>query len=237
MKNKYADFIRQAAANLGVSHAVLARKAGISAQNISNILAGSNFPSEKNLLRIADALELGPDEKMELLILLNADRSEEPENWQKILEIVHDSELSNKARKSRKNRIKSEIPVFDPLVDFRDGELQGTIVEKLPVGPGEYCSDLFAIRINGNHLAPRFEKGDIAIFRRSEEGNISVSSIPVAFVADGWSRVEPWSVYRDPRGKWILEPGNPAHKVIEIDEALNPRILGTLVEVRFRPES
>ncbi|MBF0503052.1 MAG: helix-turn-helix domain-containing protein [Candidatus Riflebacteria bacterium] len=237
MNNKYADFIRRAASRLDISHAELARRAEISPQNISNILAGSNFPSEKNLLRIAAALELGPDEKIELLILFNADRSEESEIWQMILNIVRDSELCNRARKSRKARQKSEIPVFDPLVDFCDGEPQGTIVEKLPVGSGEYCSDMFAIRISGNHLAPRFEKGDIAIFRRVEEGSISISSIPVAFVADGWSRVEPWSVYRDPRGKWILEPGNPAYKVIEIDEALNPRILGTLVEVRFRPES
>ena len=82
---QFAANLRRRAEMLGLSHAEVARRAGISVQRYNNYVAGSREPNLPLLVRIAAALETTPNDLLNFREPGNAERSPDIAQAQSLL--------------------------------------------------------------------------------------------------------------------------------------------------------
>jgi transcriptional regulator with XRE-family HTH domain len=72
--DRFSKNIRQRASDLGLSHAEVARRAGLTERRFGNYVAGIREPDLATLVRISEALNTSPD------VLLDFERPALPDN-------------------------------------------------------------------------------------------------------------------------------------------------------------
>ena len=205
MSGEMCDAIRIMRERRGYTQDELAERTGISRISIARYEAGRVDPTAKALRRIADALDISAD------ALLQGN----------VLDKPHVS--PGAVRVPVLGVIPAGIPIeaIEDIIDW----------EEIPQEWARGGREFFGLKISGDSMSPRYESGDVVIFRRTdvcENGQdcaVMVNSDDATF-----KRVK-----YGPKGM-MLVPLNPEYetRVFSPDEVqrLPVRVVGVAVQIR-----
>jgi repressor LexA len=206
-----ADRIKEGLALRNMKQAELVEKTGIGKSSISTYISGAYEPKQKNIYKIAKALNVNE------AWLMGADVSSE-----RSLSYV---ESSNKGVTINVlGRVAAGIPI-EAIEDIIDTE---EISEEL-AKTGEF----FGLRIHGDSMEPKFSKGDVVIVRKQEDAESG--DIVIATVNGDEATCKRLRKYRD--GIELIS-NNPSYDPMffsnqEIEEK-PVKIIGRVVELRAK---
>lgn len=194
---------------LGISQAVLARRLGVSQSSVGNYEAGISFPKEEVLLRLFDCLEtdpnalfqdsfraggqvLTPGEKR----LLKRYRGLSPKGRETVRAVVE--ALCAYRDDLEASRVEQEprlIPLYrSPAAAGYAAPVFGEDFDYIPVADDVPQAAEFAVRIQGDSMAPAIEDGSVVYVNRDplKAGDVGI------FCVDGDIFCKQY--YRDPAG-------------------------------------
>lgn len=145
--------IAQIRKDRGMSQIQLARKANLTKQTISNYERGERKPDYVTLETIADILNV----PVSMLI--------SREEQQQALSSIYAGYIQSAENvKSLRVPVLGSIPAGIPLEEIEDIEDWEEIPTSMARGGKKY----FALTVHGNSMYPKYEEGDIIIFRQSD---------------------------------------------------------------------
>lgn len=202
MKEEFINRLRDTLIEKNITAADLARKSGIRASSISDYLTGKYEPKQDKIDAIATALNVSPA-------------------W--LMGYANDE---TKVQATR-------IPVLGTVIAGAPAYAEENIigweeVTKKMASRGK----LFALKVKGDSMLPKFEEGDIVIVKEQED----VESGDIAIVLVNGDEATMKQVQKKENGIWlyafnpaVYEPHFYSNKDIEI---LPVRIVGKVIESR-----
>ena len=201
-----ADRIRLALTLRGLKQADLVRRTGIGKSSICTYLAGDYEPKQKNLQKIAQALQVSAD-------------------WLRGEDVPMEPELPPAAypyRPTHRIPILGRISAGRPL--FAEEHIEGYTTTELNGG-----ADYFALRVVGDSMsAARINEGDLLIVRRQDQ--VENGQIAVVMVNGEDATVKKY--YRNgPMVSLVPQSLNPEHQMTTYDlRKTSIQVLGLVVQ-------
>lgn len=209
-KQKIAEWVVKNRQRVGYTIKRLAEKAGVSRSHLYAIEDGIVRPNIDTLFRLADAMNIPRQEVLKLLGISTYKEDKE-------VEVV-------RKQPSPLIPVIAVVPCGNPI------EPEVAPLGYVPLYEGEAPGAAFAIRAEGDSMAPFILPGDFLIIRPQDtatNGDIIVVSIETD---GGWESTV--KRYRLQAGKVVLESLNPAYPNIEVSPPMRMRIIGKVVEIK-----
>ncbi|MCI6153183.1 LexA family transcriptional regulator [Fusobacterium perfoetens] len=224
----FTEFLKEKREALGISQNKFAKMINITQSYFNSIERGEvkNPPSEEVLLRIADCLNLNPEEKEQMLYLAAIERTP------KII-IDKIEKLKNEVKSNIKKTAKeateisdNAIPLFERisagLGAFTDNDIEDYIM--LP-GLNNTNQNLFAVNVVGDSMEPTIKDGSIIICKKTldiKSGEIG------AFFIDEQAFVKRLKITKN---YIALVSDNPNYSPIYIGPGENFNVVGKVIKV------
>lgn len=224
----FTKFLKEKREALGISQNKFAKMINITQSYFNSIERGEvkNPPSEEVLLRIADCLNLNPEEKEEMLYLAAIERT--PKIIIDKIEKLK-SEVKSNIKKTAKEATQisnNAIPLFERisagLGAFTDNDIEDYIM--LP-GLNNTNQNLFAVNVVGDSMEPTIKDGSIIICKKTldiKNGEIG------AFFIDEQAFVKRLKITKT---YIALVSDNPNYSPIYIGPGENFNVVGKVIKV------
>ena len=224
----FTEFLKEKREALGISQNKFAKMINITQSYFNSIERGEvkNPPSEEVLLRIADCLNLNPEEKEQMLYLAAIERT--PKIIMDKIEKLKNEVKSNikKTAKEATQISDNAIPLFERisagLGAFTDNDIEDYIM--LP-GLNNTNQNLFAVNVVGDSMAPTIKDGSIIICKKTldiKSGEIG------AFFIDEQAFVKRLKITKN---YVALVSDNPNYSPIYIGPGENFNVVGKVIKV------
>ncbi|NME36485.1 MULTISPECIES: LexA family transcriptional regulator [Fusobacterium] len=224
----FTEFLKEKREALGISQNKFAKMINITQSYFNSIERGEvkNPPSEEVLLRIADCLNLNPEEKEQMLYLAAIERT--PKIIMDKIEKLKNEVKSNikKTAKEATQISDNAIPLFERisagLGAFTDNDIEDYIM--LP-GLNNTNQNLFAVNVVGDSMEPTIKDGSIIICKKTldiKSGEIG------AFFIDEQAFVKRLKITKN---YVALVSDNPNYSPIYIGPGENFNVVGKVIKV------
>lgn len=209
----FGDRIRERREQLGLSRPQLAQRLGVSPSAVSNYELGGSFPKEEVLLRLFDCLETEPDVLFQDSFrggsrVLSGDERELLERYRSLTALGRETVRSvtealcayredlEQGKPDRETRV---IPLYrSPAAAGYAAPVFGEDFDYIPVTEDVPQSAEFAVRIQGDSMAPYIQDGGLVYVNRDPlaAGDVGI------FWVDGDILCKQY--YKDPAGTVYL---------------------------------
>lgn len=209
----FGDRIRERREQLGLSRPQLAQRLGVSPSAVSNYELGGSFPKEEILLRLFDCLETEPDVLFQDSFrggsrVLSGDERELLERYRSLTALGRETVRSvtealcayredlEQGKPDRETRV---IPLYrSPAAAGYAAPVFGEDFDYIPVTEDVPQSAEFAVRIQGDSMAPYIQDGGLVYVNRDPlaAGDVGI------FWVDGDILCKQY--YKDPAGTVYL---------------------------------
>ena len=215
----FGDRIRERREQLGLSRPQLAQRLGVSPSAVSNYELGGSFPKEEVLLRLFDCLETEPDVLFQDSFrggsrVLSGDERELLERYRSLTALGRETVRSvtealcayrEDLEQEKPDREARVIPLYrSPAAAGYAAPVFGEDFDYIPVTEDVPQSAEFAVRIQGDSMAPYIQDGGLVYVNRDPlaAGDVGI------FWVDGDILCKQY--YKDPAGTVYLVSLNRA---------------------------
>ena len=191
MVDDIASAIAEARVARGLTAADVAKAMNTSVQAVYNWERGKNRPATKNMLALADMLKVDGVRFLKGEVALLDDKTETPptlRDGRSFLSPLREVELAPDAPAFDEIGDRRDVPELGISVGGEEGDfsLNGEVVGYVTRPRSLRGRNVFAVRVKGSSMEPRYDEGDILYVERHQEPRIGDDGVFEMKPNDEW---------------------------------------------------